>query len=729
MKVGGIHMKNVITNNLITLTEQLFTELYTHKNPNMIIQHLSKDIESYGLLFENKTCSYHDICHYFTHLCRSTHSFDMQNSHFQIITQTNDICVIDGIYELVKNKNQQSLKHYHLTIVYLLENNHAFIKHIHVSSPYQIKTNDKVKYSQFDMKSIFNQSSMAGLYCAYLDEKHTFYLINDTLALMLGYCNQGELLKVYNNVIDMIYHEDRVQIQNNIQQYLTYGNIYNVEYRMMKKDGSLIWVMEQGQRFYDEYDNEFIHAFISDISELKKNELDLMVQKQKYSLALKDNSITILEYDIQRDRLIIDIQIESKKKIYDHYLEYVSSDRSTVFKEDRHLVCDLFLRKIEGPIEIREHIRGTNRFVRKSIDSTIIYDAKNQPVIVLATARDITTEWNFRTLLEQKIQKDSLTQLLNLESGKEKIENYLRTKPLNTSCCLFMIDIDYFKTINDNYGHYFGNEVLITFSQCLSSIVNNDDLVIRTGGDEFMILFKNIDKCSSTKKAEEICHSIRNLRFNEKISITSSIGACFLDAYQVCSFEQLFKGADYELYRAKENGRNGFSIASYLELSNNRDHAQINDEYHTLLKLLNNQENIDYTTVYQKIAKKYKINRISLIKVNKETLHYTHDNLYISSRSYQSSMKEGYLNQRDYLLFKDNHYMIIQCDEDSLLSSSLKKLLMQGVAKTIFITWMQSQQYITFLSYVHYEQSKDWTNDECQELVGLSSTILTYMNQ
>lgn len=721
-------MNNHYPDNFITLTKKLFTELYSNKNPDLIIQYLSKDIKSYGLLFEKKVCTYQNICDYFHHICQSPNHLEMQNEHFSIVSQTKDICVIDGIYELIKNKEQESLKCYHLTIVYVIQENHIFIKHLHVSIPYQTKTNDQLRYNLFDIKSLFDQSNMAGLYCSYLDEFHTYYFINDALALMLGYDNQEDFLNHCHCAISAIYSEDRNQIKNDIYRYLTFGNIYNVEYRMQKKDGSLIWVMEQGQRFYDEHDNELIHAFISDISELKKSELDLMIQKQKYSLALKDNSITILEYDIANDRLIIDIQVESKKKIYDHYLDYVSSDHSTVFKEDRQLVVDLFTQKIKGPIEIREHIRGTNQYVRKSIDSTIIYDAYGKPAIVLATARDITTEWNHKFLLEQKIQKDSLTQLLNLESGKEKIEDYLRNKSFNHSCALMMLDIDYFKTINDNYGHYFGNEVLITFSQCLSSMVRSQDIVVRIGGDEFMILLKDTTKQNTINKAKEICQAIRKLRLQNNVTITTSMGISFLPPYQICTFEQLFKNADYGLYQAKEKGRNCFELCSHLDSYENKPivHKTTYDElYHQILDLFHHQDNLHL--IFQLIVKQYQINRISFVKINKNNLQFIHKNLYVSSRAYQNDNIDGIINKNDISYLMNNSHTIIQQDEHLSLSYEFQKILMQGVSKTVLVICFNQDHQFILLSYAHYEFPKEWTSEEVQEMTELSKVILPHI--
>lgn len=720
-------MNNHHPDHFITLTKTLFNELYSNKNPHLIIQYLSKDIKSYGLLFEKKVCTYQNICDYFHHICQSPNHLEMQNEHFSIVSQTKDICVIDGIYELIKNKEPESSKCYHLTIVYIIQENNTFIKHIHVSIPYQTKTNDQLRYNHFDIKGLFDQSNMAGLYCSYLDELHTYYFINDALALMLGYDNQEDFLNHCHCAISAIYFEDRNKIKNDIYRYLTFGNIYNVEYRMQKKDGSIIWVMEQGQRFYDEHNNELIHAFISDISGLKKSELDLMIQKQKYSLALKDNSITILEYDIANDRLIIDIQVESKKKIYDHYLDYVSSDHSTVFKDDRHLVVDLFTQKIKGPIEIREHIRGTNQYVRKSIDATIIYDTYGKPAIVLATARDITTEWNQKYILEQKIQKDSLTQLLNLESGKKKIESYLQHKSIQNPTALLVLDIDYFKTINDNHGHFFGNMVLIRFAECLTSMVRQKDIVARIGGDEFIILLKDMNKQAVINKVENICQKIRSLQFDENLTMTTSIGVCFLPAYQTCSFEQLFKNADRSLYQAKENGRNGFHICSYIDSQEHKAVAKkttYDELYHKVLEIFNQKNQNNFMPIFHLITKHYQINRISLININKDNLHYTHENLCVSSRAYQNDCIDGMINKNDMSYFMNNDYIIIHQNESLPLSYEFQKILMQGVSKIVLVICFHQEHQVILLSYAHYEFSKEWTNEEIQEITELSRVIL-----
>lgn len=705
--------------NFIALTSEILTDFYTHKNPQSIIQYLPKDMRNYGFILDQKFDTYDDICHYLYNACKSPLIYEIKNTQLHIIMQTNHVCIVEGTYFL-KNNHNQNEDHYQYTIVYEYRHETLFIKHLHISRVNQMYKNN------FDIKNLFNQSDVAGLCCFYLDDVHTYTFVNDALPLMLGYDNKEEFLEAcHNQAIHTIYKEDYQKTMNAIQKFLRLGNMYHVEYRMVKKDGSLIWVMDQGQRFIDENGEEILNAFISDITSLKQTELDLMIQKQRYSLALKDNSITILEYDIKLDRLVIDIQEESKKKIYDHYLDYVASPRSTVFAEDKQLVIDLFTRKIKGPIEIREHIRGTDRYVRKSMDSAIICDEKGEPVIVLATARDITTEWNHKAILEQKIQRDSLTKLLNLESGKEKIEKYLRNNEY-IQCALIILDIDYFKTVNDDHGHLFGNNVLIAFANCLSTCVRKEDIVVRIGGDEFMILLKDIDKTSVENVANKICQSVRDLTFKDNpMTITTSMGVCYLDSSKSHhTFEDLFKNADWALYRAKENGRNRFEICDRLDAykqdeSNNSEESN-QEFYNHVLKLVEDKDNLQM--VIEMIGHHYHFDRISILKLNEKELTYGHDTYWVSSRAYQIPFKKGTLSQKDYTTFtqKYHHTKLLEAND---FDTSLQEVIKSGVAKDVLLTYISHEDFNGCISFVIYNQSRTWSQETIQQINELSKFI------
>lgn len=151
---------------------------------------------------------------------------------------------------------------------------------------------------------------------------------------------------------------------------------------------------------------------------------------------------------------------------------------------------------------------------------------------------------------------DELTQLHTKDvfhvTLKKHADETMRT---NTSLCLLMIDIDDFKTINDQYGHQVGDEVLRSVGQCINGIVREMDLAARYGGEELAIILPNSSIEDAYMTAERVRTSINKLNF-DGFSVTVSIGASSTDSKKQTTPETLIKQADEALYKAKETGKN-----------------------------------------------------------------------------------------------------------------------------------------------------------------------------
>lgn len=121
-----------------------------------------------------------------------------------------------------------------------------------------------------------------------------------------------------------------------------------------------------------------------------------------------------------------------------------------------------------------------------------------------------------------------------------------------------MLDIDFFKRVNDNYGHDCGDKILIAVAKACNNQIRKTDLLARFGGEEFCFLFPETDLNSATLLAERIRLAISKLEFDsdkKRFSITVSIGVSeLLDSND--NVEKMLKRSDDSLYRAKENGRN-----------------------------------------------------------------------------------------------------------------------------------------------------------------------------
>jgi len=185
----------------------------------------------------------------------------------------------------------------------------------------------------------------------------------------------------------------------------------------------------------------------------------------------------------------------------------------------------------------------------ESLAGALIYPLRNalmyQQAISMALQDPLTSAGN-RKALEKAISRE-----------QHLVERY------ETSFSLLMIDIDYFKKINDQHGHSAGDQTLLNVSQAIMNVIRQSDQLFRYGGEEFVVLLNNTDVSSATFMAERIRQAIEQaetLCENISIKVTVSIGVANFNIKE--STDQLFNRADKALYIAKDNGRNQVSVAA-----------------------------------------------------------------------------------------------------------------------------------------------------------------------
>jgi len=172
---------------------------------------------------------------------------------------------------------------------------------------------------------------------------------------------------------------------------------------------------------------------------------------------------------------------------------------------------------------------------------------------------------------------DPLTNLLNRRALFQSLHQLLReAREQERALSCVILDIDFFKSVNDTYGHSVGDKVIRTFADILQSEVSQDHLVSRYGGEEFVIVFPNTHLNKAVERAEQIRVAVENYDFgkiNEGLNVTSSFGVACTEEYQVWEADKLIDLADKALYTAKQTGRN--RVIAYNENSEEIDsHAK-----------------------------------------------------------------------------------------------------------------------------------------------------------
>lgn len=192
----------------------------------------------------------------------------------------------------------------------------------------------------------------------------------------------------------------------------------------------------------------------------------------------------------------------------------------------------------------------------------------NQTIIKLRVRNQIDAKIK-SDMLEEFSMYDGLTNIPNRRFFDQRFEQlYKECARDQISLCVMMLDIDFFKPYNDNYGHGRGDDALKKVANALiSTLKRPTDFVARYGGEEFVVLLKDIKKEDAEFVAASLLEAVRELKMEHKYStaekfVTLSIGLSFKKEEENILKNDLLKMADDALYKAKEYGRNQYVVSA-----------------------------------------------------------------------------------------------------------------------------------------------------------------------
>ena len=333
-----------------------------------------------------------------------------------------------------------------------------------------------------------------------------------------------------------------------------------VELRNFTKEGKLFHNLLNITPMFDT--NQKLKYFIGvqhDISHQKQNE-EKLAKQALYIQSILDAQENIV-YVTENSSIIY-----ANQPFFDFFAVASLED----FLQHESCICGRFLQNdltftpssIEGKTWIHEilELEKSKRIVamkspsnEKRFFSLSVKELISDRYII--TLNDISHSLLRELFLKNKAYHDPLTGALN----RQYFYDYYDENRQNiTSLGVIMVDLDYFKKINDTYGHGVGDEVLKRVADVIQNSIRNDDTLIRWGGEEFIILINTSKNSQLISISEHIRHSVSEIVFESIPSITASLGATLLLEGE--SFKTVIERADIALYRAKANGRNRIEV-------------------------------------------------------------------------------------------------------------------------------------------------------------------------
>jgi two-component system cell cycle response regulator len=279
--------------------------------------------------------------------------------------------------------------------------------------------------------------------------------------------------------------------------------------------------------------------------------------------------------------------LKSMSLMVDHVT--TAEDAIELFKKnDKYdlVITDVLLKGEKSGLSVISHIRGlTNEKSRIPVLTLTGFDqvarriellrAGTNDYIVKPVVREelavrVTNLISNKQLMDEVIRQkkllhemaitDQLTGCHNRHGFAEITEKYLATaRRRKEEVSLLMLDLDYFKQVNDTWGHDKGDQVLKEVGQALRESCREGDIVSRMGGEEFVVFLSNCPKQDAIKMGQRIRKKIEGLRPSE-LDVTTSIGATTIPAEHSIDIDDALCVADKAVYRAKNRGRNCVSF-------------------------------------------------------------------------------------------------------------------------------------------------------------------------
>ena len=160
-----------------------------------------------------------------------------------------------------------------------------------------------------------------------------------------------------------------------------------------------------------------------------------------------------------------------------------------------------------------------------------------------------------RLFIERERDSDAMTGLLTKKSARILTDRHLTT---GESGVFAIVDLDSFKTVNDTYGHLYGDEVIKKVADCIKAHTRRTDVASRFGGDEFTVFFPGMDAAQAAEKSEQFFKTLRAGFTGEQASVTCSIGIAVAAPFE--DYDKLFEKADQALYRSKSSGKDTYTV-------------------------------------------------------------------------------------------------------------------------------------------------------------------------
>lgn len=388
---------------------------------------------------------------------------------------------------------------------------------------------------------------------------HALYL-NNAYFDCIGW-EKATYASKHDDVFSTLISEDANAFYAHIMDNVPKKKTVEYEVRSRRQDGRIGWFEVKASLIETTYTERPVYlAVINDVSEIKEKDeqirrfqranSDFLIQEERYRMLEATAQGILFEYFPDKDKMIFSYNLPNnrKRKEIEHYQQYIKqfplvhSDHIEKFTQALQIACK---QVTEDSLEYLSTVSGGGYRWHVAYYKSVA-DSNGKIISVLGRIRDIHDSKMETERINYRAERDGLTNVYHKDVAFEKMTEYVSEAPFS-KFYFTILDLDDFKKINDQFGHQYGDIVIKDFANMLQVNFAEDSVIGRFGGDEFVLLTKNIALAEVRRRLSQI---------QQKIHFTAGV----VEWKYGDHMNKVFEKADKAMYEAKTTGKNGIGM-------------------------------------------------------------------------------------------------------------------------------------------------------------------------
>ncbi|MBV6416766.1 MAG: hypothetical protein CMLOHMNK_01381 [Steroidobacteraceae bacterium] len=418
-----------------------------------------------------------------------------------------------------------------------------------------------LRASEAKFRQLF-ENAMEGVYQSSRDGR--LLSVNPAFVRMLGYTSAEELYALPSASMCYWFPADRAEFARRLESE---GKIRNAEFRLRRRDGQQIVVLESAHAMRDDAGHIIgYEGTIADITERKQAEQAMFAEKERAQVTLQSIGDAVISTDAAGN-------IDYLNPVAGLLTGWAADEaRGRPIGDVLSIVHEATRNPVENPVLVAlrtgEQIGPGEQSVLTSRNgqtiaiqdsASPIRDRVGKIIGAVIVFHDVTKERRLKRALAYQASHDALTGLINRREFDNRLHEAVQSARRDGArYALLYVDLDQFKLVNDTCGHPAGDRLIRDITGLLQTRVRASDTIARLGGDEFGVLLEGCNLEQAGVIAESVRQAVRDYRFvwgSASLSVGASIGVVEIGA-ETESAANVLSAADIACYSAKDQGRN-----------------------------------------------------------------------------------------------------------------------------------------------------------------------------